>query len=261
MEFLNRTRDVLAEQAADEVARRREAGEVVFVSKIARAYGVDRQRVARRLKGVGGRTSRKPVNYRLFEVQEAALIQYIRTIDGIGTGVRQEQIISTANSILREDYIGDGISPVVGERWSHRFFQRYSELRKMKQKPIELDRKIAHDPELIADWFKRFKALQDEFGVIKEDIWNYDETGFRIGVGRSQWIVTTCTSKRSYLATNGARTLITSVEAVSAGGAVIDEMLIIPGKTHLEAWYPDLDDNVLVGVSDTGYTNDELSFE
>jgi DNA invertase Pin-like site-specific DNA recombinase len=65
MEFLNRTRDALAEQAADEVAQRREAGDIVFVSKVARAYGVDRQRVVRRLKGIGGRTSRKPVNYKL----------------------------------------------------------------------------------------------------------------------------------------------------------------------------------------------------
>jgi hypothetical protein len=70
-----------------------------------------------------------------------------------------------------------------------------------------------------------------------------------------------CTSKRSNLATNGTRTLITLVEAVTVGGVVIDEMLIIPGKRHLESWYPDLDDNVLVSVSDTGYTNDELSFE
>jgi DNA invertase Pin-like site-specific DNA recombinase len=77
MEFLNRTRDALTEQAADEVVQRREAGEVVFVSKIARAYRVDRQRVVWRLKEVGGRISRKLVNCKLSEVQEAALIQYI----------------------------------------------------------------------------------------------------------------------------------------------------------------------------------------
>jgi DDE superfamily endonuclease/Tc5 transposase DNA-binding domain len=261
MEFLNRTRDALAEQAADEVAQRREAGEIVFVSKVARAYGVDRQRVVRRLKGIGGRTSRKPVNYKLSVVQEAALIQYIHTLDGIGIGVRPEQLVTTANLILREDHTGDGIPPVVGERWSHHFFKRHSILNMMKQKPIKLTRKAAHDPVLIADWFNRFKALQDEFGVVREDIWNFDETGFRIGVGRNQWIVTTCTSKRSYRTTNGTWTLITSVEAISAGGAVINEMLIIPGKRYLEGWYPDLDDNVLVGVSDTGYTNDELSFK
>jgi Tc5 transposase DNA-binding domain len=159
MEFLNTTRDALAEQAADEVVQRREAGEIVFVSKIARAYGVDRQRVARRLKRVGGRTSRKPVNCKLSEVQEAALIQYIQTLDGISTGVRPEQVISTANSILREDFISDGTPSVVSECWPHRFFKRYPVLNMMKQKPIELERKAAHEPILIADWFKRFKAL------------------------------------------------------------------------------------------------------
>jgi hypothetical protein len=104
----------------------------------------------------------------------------------------------------------------------------------MKQKPIELERKIAYDPVLLRDWFSRFYALREEFGVAKEDIWNYDETGFRIGVGRTQWIITASTSKRSYLATNGTRTLITSMEAVSAEGAVIEEMLILLAKVHLE---------------------------
>jgi Tc5 transposase DNA-binding domain len=159
MKFLNRTRDALAEQAADEVAQRREAGEIVFVSKVARAYGVDRQRVAQRLKGIGGRTSRKPVNYKLSAVQEAALIEYIYTLDGIGIGVRPEQLVTTANSILREDHTGDGIPPVVSQRWSHRFFKRHLVLNIMKQKPIELARKAAHDPVLITDWFSRFKAL------------------------------------------------------------------------------------------------------
>jgi DDE superfamily endonuclease/Tc5 transposase DNA-binding domain len=261
MEFSNSNLDALADRAADEVRERRDAGEHVFVAQVARAYGVDRKRVSRRLKGVGGRTSRKPANYKLSEIQETALIQYIRTLDEIGTGVRQEQVINTANSILRQDHTGDGEAPVVGEHWSHRFNLRHPELHKMKQKPIELARKAAHDPVLISDWFRRFQALREEFGVVDDDIWNFDETGFRIGVGRSQWIVTTCTSKRSYLATDGARTLITSVEAVSAGGAVIEEMLIVPGKSHMASWYNDLSDDVLVGVSDTGYTNDELSYE
>jgi hypothetical protein len=129
----------------------------------------------------------------------------------------------------------------------------------MKQKPIELVRKMAHDPVLIADWFSRFYALREEFAVANEDIWNFDETGFQIGVGRTQWIITASTSKRSYLATDGTRTLVTSVEAVSAGGAVIVEMLILPGKTHMERWYENLGDDVLVGVSDSG--NDELSYQ
>jgi len=38
-------------------------------------------------------------------------------------------------------------------------------------------------------------------------------------------------------------------------------MLIVSGKTHIESWYKDLRDDVLVEVSDSGYTNDELSYE
>jgi len=115
MDLSNRDLDELADRAAEEVCERRDAGEIVFVTKVARAYRVDRKRVNRRLKGVGGRTSRKAVNYKLSEIQESALIQYIRNLDGIGTGVRQEQVVSTANSILRQDYIDDSEPPVVGE--------------------------------------------------------------------------------------------------------------------------------------------------
>jgi DDE superfamily endonuclease len=38
-------------------------------------------------------------------------------------------------------------------------------------------------------------------------------------------------------------------------------MLILPGKVHLERFYRDIDGDVLVGLSETGYTNDELSYE
>ena len=38
-------------------------------------------------------------------------------------------------------------------------------------------------------------------------------------------------------------------------------MLILLGKTHLERFYTDLGDNVLVGLSNTGYTNDELYYQ
>jgi hypothetical protein len=74
----------------------------------------------------------------------------------------------------------------------------------MRQKPIELVQKMAHDPMLIANWFSRFNALREEFRVIINDIWNFNETGFQISVRRGQWIIIASTLKRSYLATDGA---------------------------------------------------------
>ena len=38
-------------------------------------------------------------------------------------------------------------------------------------------------------------------------------------------------------------------------------MLILPGKVHLERFYYELQEEVLVGLLETGYSNDEFSYE
>jgi hypothetical protein len=93
--------DESVERAAEEIRHAKEAGEHSVVAVTARAHGVDRQRLSRRLKGVGSRSSRKPVSYKLSPIQEAALIQYIRTLDGIGVGIHLDQLRSRANAIVR----------------------------------------------------------------------------------------------------------------------------------------------------------------
>ncbi|XP_044717996.1 DDE superfamily endonuclease domain-containing protein [Hirsutella rhossiliensis] len=64
-----------------------------------------------------------------------------------------------------------------------------------------------------------------------------DETGFRIGESA------------------------TAVEAISADGRYIPAFLILSGKVHLEQWYAikELDGDTLIGVTETGFTNDQLN--
>jgi hypothetical protein len=80
--------DELAHRAAKEILRERSAGERVSVAATAREYKVDRFRVFRRLKGIGGRSSRKPVNSKLSAIQKASLWQYMRTMNEIRLTVR-----------------------------------------------------------------------------------------------------------------------------------------------------------------------------
>jgi regulatory protein YycI of two-component signal transduction system YycFG len=87
MEFSNSDLDALADRAAEEVRERRDAREHIFVAKIARAYKVDHKRVSQQLKGVESHTSQKLVNYKLSKIQEAALIQYIQTLNEISIRV------------------------------------------------------------------------------------------------------------------------------------------------------------------------------
>jgi len=52
-------------------------------------------------------------------------------------------------------------------------------------------------------------------------------------------------------------------ETISGDGTALPPMLILPGILHQEDWYTktDLEDDVLVAVSETGYANDELCLD
>ena len=66
----------------------------------------------------------------------------------------------------------------------------------------------------------KFKAGVSEHGIVADDIWNMDETGFQIGVGKDQMVVTK--QRRAHyfsLPTNCESA--TAVEAISAAGRVI----------------------------------------
>lgn len=146
------------------------------------------------------------------------------------------------------------------EHYAKRFMDRKN-LKKVKQKPIELARKEAHNPVVIRQWFTQLKSVVGEYRVKPANLWNFDGTGFRIGVGGSERVVTTDPKRRAWSPRDTNRKHLTAVEAVSAAGAVIEPMLIASGRVLQERWFEELTDNTLVGVNDSGYIDDELAPE
>jgi hypothetical protein len=61
-------------------------------------------------------------------------------------------------------------------------------LHKIKTKPIARARVTAQDKQEVEEWFLRYiKALRD-YKISAKDIWNFDETGFRIGCPKGEEI-------------------------------------------------------------------------
>jgi Tc5 transposase DNA-binding domain len=135
--------DELVDRAVREICAEREDGERVNVAAKAREIGVHKDRLYRRLKGVGPRTTRKPINSKLSVVQEASLMRYILCLDDIGQAVRYDWISHVANAILAEDHTDDDLPPSVGSHWARRFLNRHPELHKARQKPLELERALS----------------------------------------------------------------------------------------------------------------------
>ncbi len=88
-----------------------------------------------------------------------------------------------------------------------------------------------------------------------------DETGFRIGVGGRQRVVTRKPQCRCFAPSSTNRDYVTVIECVSAGQHVLSPMVVLPGKNVLEVWVTntDLPANFSLAVSDSGYANDEIS--
>ena len=47
----------------------------------------------------------------------------------------------------------------------------------------------AHNLDDVRSWFRKYKDFCEEIGVKKEDIYNFDEVGFRVGVALGQEVL------------------------------------------------------------------------
>ena len=90
-----------------------------------------------------------------------------------------------------------------------------------------------------------------------------DKSGFQIGMGQSQKIITKDVCQQSYIGSVSNHELVTVVEAISGGGKVIPSQIILSGKIHQECWYTctSLEEDALVSVSNSGFSNNQLSLE
>jgi len=70
---------------------------------------------------------------------------------------------------------------------------------------------------------------------VKEDIYNFDETGFQIGVISTGKVITSIHRTRTVSIQPGNREWITVIESIQATGAVIPPMIIVKGKLYQKA--------------------------
>ncbi|KAM4067518.1 DDE superfamily endonuclease [Hirsutella rhossiliensis] len=194
------------------------------------------------------------------EAQEKALCRYIDRLDNVNLAVRVEFVTDAANCILRERS-GQSGAPTVGLNWTSRFLKRHGYFKK-RQKKLHAERQVSEDITRVNEYFQRLQQVVEDNGIPAEDIWNMDETGFRIGVGKDQLIVTK-RKRAHYFGIPENRESATAIEAISANGEVVPAFLILAGQMHMASWYqiPELAPDTVIRPTPTGYSNDVISLE
>jgi DDE superfamily endonuclease/Tc5 transposase-like DNA-binding protein len=227
---------------------------------VAALFNVNRSTLYRRIHAISGpRYGRSRTHGRLDDAQEKALCRYIDRLDAVGLAVRKDFILAAANNILRDAAeVPDDVQGIKMP-WITRFLKRY-EYTVVPQRTLERDRQMAEDVDNIHEWYLKFNSVIQDEGILPDDIWNMDETGFRIGIGKDQLVVT---RKRrvTYLGSPSNRESATLIEYISATGNHLPPLIIMSGERHMSRWYvtETLEDDAVISVTPTGYSNDNIA--
>ena len=123
----------------------------------------------------------------------------------------------------------------VGECWVRRFIQRHPEMKSKYTQKYDYQRAKCEDPQLIKDWFKRVKETIKRYGIVPEDIYNIDETGFQMGITSTSKVVCGLETRQSHAKAlqPGNREWVTSIVAINASGSALPAQIIFAAVTTL----------------------------
>jgi hypothetical protein len=123
---------------------------------------------------------------------------------------------------------------------------------------------LQEDPELITKWFMLVRDTIAQYGVHDDDIHNFDETGFQMGIIGSMKVVTGSERRtRPTLTQPGDREWVTVIQSICAAGYATPPFIIYKGRVHISAWYEEADIpyDWKLSVSENGWTNNALGLE
>ena len=225
----------------------------------ASAYDVPRTTLTRRFKGTPSRPDSVSPNLKLTQTEETTLVQWILDMDTRGISPTQALVHEMAELLLAERVQGASlIPPKIGHCWVYRFIKRYPELKTRYNRKYDYQRAKCEDPKIIRAWFLLVRNTIAKYGIADQDIYNFDETGFQMGVITTSKVVTSAEKARTDAIQPGNREWVTVIESINSTGWILPPLIIFKGQLHQLSWYETLPSNWMVGVSENGWTTDEI---
>ena len=164
--------------------------ESLSVLAAAKAYNVNRMTLTRRRAGRPARRDATPKSKKLTQSEEEAIVQYVLELDTRSFPPRLRGVEDMANQLLR---VRD--APPVGKLWAHNFVRRKEDLRTRWTRRYDYQRAKCEDPKVVSEWFALVRNVKAKYGIVDDDIYNFDETGFIMGIIFAGMVVTTSDSR------------------------------------------------------------------
>jgi hypothetical protein len=222
--------------------------EISSVREIAREFDVPRSTLRDRLSGRTTRSTTRANSQKLTSYEEESLQKWILSMDSRGAAPRPSTVREMADLLLA----ARGSTPplLVGQNWVTNFVKRHPTLSCRFSKRYNYERAKCEDPKIISEWFSLVQKTILTYGIDPDDIYNFDETGFAMGLIATAKVITRREfyGRRSLLQP-GNRTWVTAIECINASGWALPPCVIFKGKNYIESWFDSLPDDWRFEVS------------
>jgi hypothetical protein len=105
-----------------------------------------------------------------------------------GVAPRPSHVQRMADIILQEES-QDPPKPI-GKNWVIEFIKRHESIKSHFARQYNYQRALCEDPKVMDKWFKDLAVIQKDNGIQDEDIYNFNETGFAMGLITTTKVVT-----------------------------------------------------------------------
>ena len=156
----------------------------------AKIYNVSRTTLTQRRAGKPARRDIPANSRNLTDLEEQTIVQYVIELDTRAFPPRLSGVEDMANQLRRERD-----APPVGKRWAHNFVNRQQEIQTRWARKYDYQRAKCEDPKVISDWFALVRNVKAKYGIVDDDIYNFDETRFMMGIIFAGIVVTTSDSR------------------------------------------------------------------
>jgi hypothetical protein len=159
--------------------------QIISLRRAEVVYSVPRRTIARRRAGKLSQRDSEPKLKRLTKLEEEVIIQRILDKNLRGVPPSKLHVRDIADRLLR-----NRSSEPVGKNWVDNFIRRTPELRTRWTRPYDYQRALCEDPAIIEPWYTLVQNMKAKYGIVDDDMYNFDESGFLMGKISSQLVVT-----------------------------------------------------------------------
>lgn len=195
-------------------------GRISTIAAAARSFNVPRTTLADRIKGIPNLYEARATGHKFTQLEEESIQDWLISMDQRGAALTIAMLRDMANLLLQ--HRGDHTPQTVGKNWPTQYIKQHPGLTSRFSRKYDYKRALMEDPNTIIEWFKLVEKTISQYGITSDDIYDFDESGFAMGVSATTKVITQSfhTGRRGVLQA-GNREWVTVIESICASGRAL----------------------------------------